>query len=182
MLIWAASASPGLADPAGHPSTPAPAAREQARTLDQLPPVPAATVNRFSGRTERGKASYYAGRFADRTMADGRKFNPSANVAASKTLPLGTTAKVVNLATGKSAMVKVEDKGPYVAGRVMDVSPKVADDLGMTKSGVAPVAVKPVAVPLPDGQVKLGAGAADMPQHEVSEAVRATKQLAPDRR
>jgi rare lipoprotein A len=115
-------------------------------------------------------------------MADGRKFNPSANVAASKTLPLGTTAKVVNLATGKSATVKVEDKGPYVAGRVMDVSPKVANDLGMTKSGVAPVAVKPVAVPLPDGEVKLGAGAADMPQQEVSQAVRATKQLVPDRR
>ena len=131
-----------------------------------------------SGHAERGKASYYAESFNGRTMADGRRFSPRSNVAASKTLPLGTTAKVVNLQTGKSANVQVEDRGPYARGRVLDVSPKVAQSLNMGRAGVAPVEVKPIAIPEPDGKVKLGAGAAETPPDQVAEAVRATKELS----
>jgi rare lipoprotein A (peptidoglycan hydrolase) len=134
-----------------------------------------------SGRVERGKASVYSKKFDGREMADGRHYDPRSNVAASKTLPLGTTAKVVNLNTGKSANVRVEDRGPYVRGRVMDVTPKVAGDLSMKKAGVAPVKVAPIAVPEPDGRVKLGAGAAETPPDQVAEAVRTTKELS-DRR
>jgi rare lipoprotein A len=103
--------------------------------------------------------------------------DPADNVAASKALPLGTTAKVVNTENGKEATVKVEDRGPFVDGRVVDVSPKVADDLDIKKQGAAPVVVKPVTVPQPDGGVKLGAGAADATPTEVRQATQTTKRL-----
>src|ERR1019366_1275884 len=72
------------------------AARLEAQKLDQLPPVAPHGKARIdhSGRKQKGHASYYSLRFAHRTMADGVRMNPHANVAASKTLPLGTTAKV----------------------------------------------------------------------------------------
>ena len=73
---------------------------------------------------------------AHRKMADGDHMNQQANIAASKTLPLGTTAKVINLQNGKSATVRVEDRGPFVAGRVMDVTIKVAQELDIRKHGL----------------------------------------------
>ncbi len=84
--------------------------------------------------------------------------NPNANVAASKTLPLGSVATVTNLDNGKTATVKIEDRGPYVRGRVVDLAPKVADQLDLRKKGVVPVEVKPITLPQPDGQVRLGRG------------------------
>jgi rare lipoprotein A len=114
-----------------------------------------------SGRAKKGKASYYAKSFAGKKMADGTPMNPNANIAASKTLPLGTKAEVVNLENGKSAQVEIRDRGPYVDGRIVDLSPKVAEKLDMREDGVAPVLVKPIEVPQPDGSMKLGAGARD---------------------
>lgn len=111
-----------------------------------------------SGKARRGKASYYARKFHGRKMADGTRMDANANVAASKTLPLGTTAKVTNLENGKSATVEIRDRGPYVDGRIVDVSPKVADKLDMKEDGVTNVVVKPITVPQPDGHVKTGAG------------------------
>jgi rare lipoprotein A len=105
-------------------------------------------------------------------MADGNRMSPQSNVAASKTLPIGTTAKIINLQNGKSATVRVGDRGPFVAGRVMDVTFKVAQELDMGKHGVVPVEVKPIAVPQPNGDVKLGAGAADLTPQEVRVASR----------
>ena len=111
-----------------------------------------------SGKARRGKASYYARKFHGRKMADGTRMDPNANVAASKTLPLGTTAKVTNVENGKSATVEIRDRGPYVDGRIVDVSPKVAEKLDMKEDGVANVVVKPITVPQPDGHAKPGAG------------------------
>jgi rare lipoprotein A len=91
-------------------------------------------------------------------MADGTIMRPQGDNAASKTLPLGTTAKVTNLETGKSAVVTIRDRGPYIRGRIVDLSPATAKDIGIDhKNGVAKVEVAPIAVPLPDGGVKLGA-------------------------
>ncbi len=113
-----------------------------------------------SGRRQVGKASYYAPKFAGRKMADGNKMNPRDDNAASKTLPLGTTARVTNLETGRSAPVTIQDRGPYVAGRIIDLSPSTAQQIGVTKrEGIAPVEVAPIAVPQEDGSVKPGAGA-----------------------
>jgi rare lipoprotein A len=156
-----------------------PGARQEAEKLDRLPAVvPAAGVQvDHSGRRVKGRASYYSHRFADRKMADGRRMNPNSNVAASKSLPLGSVAKVTNLDNGKTATVKIEDRGPYVNGRVVDLSPKVASQLDLEQKGVAPVVVKPITLPQPDGSVKLGAGAADSSPQEVQKAVQVTKQL-----
>ena len=87
------------------------AAVQDAEELAQLPPVDPHHID-HSGRKQQGRASYYASRFANRKMANGNRFNPNSDVAASKTLPLGTIAKVTNLSNGKTATVKVEDRGP----------------------------------------------------------------------
>jgi len=93
-------------------------------------------------------------------MANGKQMNPAHNNAASRTLPLGTTAKVTNLETGKSAVVTIQDRGPYVAGRIVDLSPATAQEIGITRrQGVAKVEVSPIAVPLANGRIRLGAAA-----------------------
>jgi rare lipoprotein A len=115
-----------------------------------------------SGKRRVGRASWYAGIFVGKKMADGNKMNPLNHSAASKTLPLGTTAKVTNLETGKSAVVTIEDRGPYVGGRIVDLTPATAEQIGLTQvKGVAKVEVAPITVPQPDGTVKLGAAAGD---------------------
>jgi rare lipoprotein A len=175
-LLLACAASTALA---AIPPPDSPAAKQEAEKLDRLPPVTPhgkAPID-HSGRKEAGRASFYAKGFARRKMADGRRLNPNANVAASKTLPLGTTATVTNLDNGKTATVKVEDRGPFVDGRVVDLSPKVARDLDIRKEGVAPVVVKPITVPQPNGDVKLGAGAAEASPQEVQEAAKTTETL-----
>ena len=80
-------------------------------------------------------------------MADGTPFDPTSNAAASKTLPLGTKARVTNLQNGRSTLVTVRDRGPHVAGRVLDVSPTGARRLGIKRQGVVPVAIAPVRRP-----------------------------------
>lgn len=113
-----------------------------------------------SGRRRFGKASFYAHMFAGRKMANGKTMDPRHNNAASRTLPLGTTAKVTNLRTGKSAVVTIQDRGPYVDGRIVDLSPATAHKIGISRrEGVARVEVAPIVVPLPNGGVKLGMGA-----------------------
>lgn len=95
-------------------------------------------------------------------MADGARMDPQGINAASRTLPLGTTAKVTNLKTGKSAVIVILDRGPYVKGRLVDLSPSSARKIGITKDmGIAKVAVAPIAVPLPDGSLKPGVAARD---------------------
>jgi rare lipoprotein A len=110
-------------------------------------PVGPATLDR-SGRKRVGTASVYARRFSGRKMADGQRMDPHDDNAASKTLPLGTEAKVTNLETGKSAKVTIQDRGPYVKGRIVDLSPATAEKIGITpKEGVAKVEVAPLALP-----------------------------------
>ncbi|MCU6501472.1 septal ring lytic transglycosylase RlpA family protein [Rugamonas sp. A1-17] len=100
-----------------------------------------------SGKTRKGKASYYGRRFHGRKMANGEIMKPDSNAAASKTLPVGTVAKVTNLDNNKSDVVVVKDRGPYAKGRIIDVTPRTADKLDMKEEGVAPVAVTPLKLP-----------------------------------
>jgi len=104
-----------------------------------------------TGRKRVGKASFYAKQFAGKKMADGTPMQPQGNNAASKTLPLGTTAKVTNLETGQSTVVTIRDRGPYVKDRIVDLSPATAQKIGIDrKEGVAEVAVTPIEVPKPE--------------------------------
>jgi rare lipoprotein A len=137
-------------------------AREHERPVRLLPE--AKPLLDRSGRRRFGKASFYAGMFAGRTMADGTPMRPTGNNAASRTLPLGTTARVTNLETGKTAIVTIRDRGPYVAGRIVDLSPATAREIGLDRrTGVTRVAVAPIAIPMPNGEIKLGDGVRNSP-------------------
>lgn len=109
-----------------------------------------------TGHKRVGKASFYATKYYNRTMSDGTRMRPDSNNAASLTLPLGTTARVTNLQTGRSALVTIKDRGPYVRGRIIDLSPATAERIGLErKQGLTKVEVVPLTVPLADGTVKI---------------------------
>lgn len=106
-----------------------------------------------SDQTQTGEASIYSDKFHGKTMADGNKMDPNADNAASKTLPLGTRARVTNLETGESTVVTIQDRGPHVKGRIIDLPPGKAGEIGLTmEEGVAKVKVEPVKLPNPDAK------------------------------
>jgi rare lipoprotein A len=132
-------------------------AASQDETPSRIATTPTRPQPDLSGRTRLGDASFYAKEFAGREMADGSKMDPYGDNAASKTLPLGTRARVTNVDNGQSAVVTIQDRGPYVKGRIVDLSPSTAQRIGITEdNGVAKVRVTPISVPLPDGSTKLG--------------------------
>jgi rare lipoprotein A len=92
-----------------------------------------------------GTASYYGGKFHGRKTASGERFNQEALTAAHKTLPLGTQVRVTNLRNGESVDVKINDRGPYHKGRVIDLSKGAARELGMLGAGTAKVKVELIA-------------------------------------
>jgi len=96
------------------------------------------------GYTEEGKASYYSPKLQGRKMADGSPYRRHKLTAAHRTLSLGTKVKVTNLQTSKTVRVKITDRGPFVKGRVVDLSEAAARRLGYLKAGVVPVKVKVV--------------------------------------
>jgi rare lipoprotein A (peptidoglycan hydrolase) len=86
-----------------------------------------------------GVASWYGGFFHGRLTASGRRFSTYAHMAAHKSLPFGTILRVTNPANGKSTLVEVLDRGPYVADRMLDLSKATADELGFQDAGTAQV-------------------------------------------
>ncbi len=100
-----------------------------------------------SGKPRKGKASYYGREFYGKKMADGTPMNPHSNIAASRTLPLGTKARVTNLENGKSEVVVIRDRGPYVDGRIVDLTPATAEKLDFREQGLALVEVTPLEIP-----------------------------------
>jgi rare lipoprotein A (peptidoglycan hydrolase) len=99
-----------------------------------------------------GEASRYANSLQGKTTADGEKFDRRKLTAAHPALPLGTKAKVTNLENGKSVDVTINDRGPYVKGRDIDLSPKAAKELEITKQGVAPVKIE-AEIPPPENSI-----------------------------
>ena len=89
-----------------------------------------------------GKASFYS--HGSRT-ASGARYDPGAMTAAHKTLPFGSRLRVTNLANQRSVLVTVNDRGPFVGGRILDLSAGAADVIGMRQSGVAQVRIDRVA-------------------------------------
>ncbi|UYQ92866.1 septal ring lytic transglycosylase RlpA family protein [Chitinophaga horti] len=92
--------------------------------------------------TEAGKASYYADKFHGRKTASGATFSQSKLTAAHKSLPFGTKVKVVNRDNGRTVKVRINDRGPFVAGRIIDLSKKAAKKIGLIQAGVANVEIK----------------------------------------
>lgn len=88
-----------------------------------------------------GKASFYAHKFHGRKTANGEIYQKDRLTAAHRSLPFGTRLKVTNLSNGREVVVRVNDRGPYVKGRIIDVSYAAAKKLGMTHKGVVRVKV-----------------------------------------
>ena len=94
---------------------------------------------------EQGIASYYAGKFQGRLTANGEIFDTNLFTAAHKTLPFNTIVKVTSDLTTKSVLVRINDRGPFVAGRIIDLSRAAAEAIEMVGSGLAPVTVEVIA-------------------------------------
>ena len=90
---------------------------------------------------ERGLASWYGERHHGRRTASGETFDMRALTAAHRTLPFGTRVRVLNPATGDSVIVRINDRGPFKQGRVIDLSRAAAERIGLIRAGVAPVVV-----------------------------------------
>lgn len=98
-------------------------------------------------KVEYGTASWYGGKSQGHEMACGERFNERALIAAHRTLPLGTKVKVTNLRNGRSVVVKIKDRGPWVGNRLIDLSKAAAGRLGYIHHGLAPVEVRVLTVP-----------------------------------
>lgn len=94
---------------------------------------------------QEGIASWYGAEFAGRPTASGEIFNPALLTAAHPTLPFGTMLKVTNTHNNKQVLVRVNDRGPFVAARILDVSRSAAEQLDMISTGTAPVVLEAVA-------------------------------------
>ena len=96
-----------------------------------------------------GTASWYGRRQAGRLTANGERFNPQAMTCAHRTLPLGSVVKVTDIATGRNVSLEVTDRGPYVRGRIVDLSEGAARELGVGDKGVVVVRIEVVSIAQP---------------------------------
>jgi rare lipoprotein A len=107
------------------------------------PVIQAARVLAISSRnTQRGVASWYGGRWIGRKTANGERYHQDDLTAAHRTLPFGTYVRVTNLRNNKSTVVRINNRGPYIKGRIIDVSKRAAASLGLINSGIARVQVE----------------------------------------
>ena len=107
---------------------------------------------------QQGKASYYALRFTGRKTASGERMHHDSLTCAHRTYPFGTMLKVTNPANGQSVIVRVTDRGPYVKGRIIDLSARAAREIGIIAQGIAPVIVErynPAIVPFKADDIEL---------------------------
>ena len=99
---------------------------------------------------QEGLASWYGGKFQGRQTASGEIFDTNKFTAAHKSLPFGTIVKVTNLENGKTTVVRINDRGPFVPGRIIDLSRAAATVIGLTGKGVAKVRIRVLASDCPE--------------------------------
>jgi rare lipoprotein A len=95
-----------------------------------------------SGTTQRGEASYYADKFEGRQTANGEMYTHRKRTAAHRTLPFGTRVRVTRLDTGAEVVVRINDRGPFKRGRIIDLSRSAAQAIGLIAAGVADVEIR----------------------------------------
>jgi rare lipoprotein A len=139
-------AAPGSGATAKHDRQPAATTNEETNSELAEPAVPAGSV---SLATEVGRASWYGPPYHNRRGSNGEIYNMHAMTAAHRTLPLGSIVRVTNLKTGKSALVRITDRGPFIPGRVIDLSLAAAHKLDVYSPGVAEVKVEVMQTPAP---------------------------------
>lgn len=96
------------------------------------------------GYTESGEASYYADRHQNQKTASGERYQHAATTAAHKKLPFGSRVKVTNVANGKSVVVRINDRGPFVRGRIIDLSKSAFASIANLSAGVVKVKIEVV--------------------------------------
>lgn len=110
---------------------------------DTPPPSASGTAESFhAGQVLYGEASYYGPKFHGRQTANGETFDQNQLTCAHKTLPFNTQLKVTLLSTRKSVIVRVNDRGPYKKGRILDLSAEAARRIGMVKHGTGTVSAE----------------------------------------
>jgi rare lipoprotein A len=100
-------------------------------------PGAASAATPREGWTQEGVASWYGEDYHGRLTASGEVYDMEAMTAAHRTLPFGTVVRVENQANGRNAEVRITDRGPFIGGRIIDLSRRAARELGMLESGVA---------------------------------------------
>jgi len=104
--------------------------------------IPPTTTDETPEFTQVGLASWYGPGFHGNLTANGERFNMNALTAAHRTLPFNSYVRVTDLATGRSVVVRINDRGPYAAHRIIDLSARAARELGITDDGTARVRVE----------------------------------------
>ena len=104
--------------------------------------VPSGPAGDWAGHHESGKASFYADKFQNRRTASGEPYRHDLPTAAHKKLPFGSMVKVTNTANGKSVVVRINDRGPFVRGRVIDLSKTAFSRIGSLSSGLLNVQIE----------------------------------------
>ena len=113
----------------------------------EAPLVARASVPKPPMKVWYGKASWYGPTFQGRTTADGELYDMTAFTAAHMTLPFGAIVRLINTRNGKSAVVRINDRGPFVEDREIDVSYKAAEKLGLINRGVSKLRIELLEVP-----------------------------------
>lgn len=104
-------------------------------------PIPPTTIDERPQFMQVGFASWYGPGFHGNQTADGERFDMNALTAAHRTLPFNSYVRVTDLATGRSVIVRINDRGPYEAHRIIDLSARAARELGITDDGTARVRI-----------------------------------------
>ena len=104
--------------------------------------VPTGGRDNWIGYTESGKASFYADKFQNRKTASGELYKHNLKTAAHKNVPFGSSVKVTNRNNGKSVIVKINDRGPFEAGRIIDLSKSAFSSIGNPSSGLISVKIE----------------------------------------
>ena len=107
----------------------------------QIPKSSKHDINKTVVNYETGKASYYADKFQGRQTANGERFNQNILTAAHKSLPFGTLVKVRNIKNGKAVVVRINDRGPFIKGRIIDLSKSAFTAIANRRLGVVDVIV-----------------------------------------
>ena len=131
-----------IAPPPAPAPSPSPSPSPTATPTSSAQDVQAASANDPEPAVQRtwtGVASWYGDRFAGQETASGEPFDPNALTAAHRTLPLGSRVRVTDLRTGESVVVRINDRGPYVDGREIDLSRAAAQRIGITDTGTGDV-------------------------------------------
>jgi rare lipoprotein A len=122
-----------------------PARHARQTAAAQPPPDQYVGPMRVVGQREIGSAAWYGGKHLGLRTASGERLDAVRATAAHRSLPLHSLVRVTNLSNGRSVIAKITDRGPVSRSLLIDVSPRVADELDMKRAGIAPVAVEPVA-------------------------------------